>query len=304
VDALAGRFSGNDLAGARLRRGGLELGAVAARGGRRQASLGWSRGSGQAEVALDRGGAWRGEGLLERPLAGWTSTLVMRAGSPEFRSLAEPKRAGSARALILGAAGETPAGSVAALAAWWRFRAGRHGARLGLRCRRELARGGALAWGLEEQHGVRRDAPGARGLRQGAWIEWQGPADPLRLSLRHESWGARGGWREVVRAVTSAGLEARGPGGSALRLTHAAYRVRRGESLYLAEMESDRLVLRALAGEGHRSRLEVTVPAGRGRVRGVLLLGRSAAGFAPPRWSLEWIRRSRPRPASPRIESP
>ena len=77
-------------------------------------------------------------------------------------------------------------------------------------------------------------------------------------------------------------------------LTHAVFRTRRGESLYLGEAESDRVVLRALSGEGRRSRLELLVPAGRGRVRATLLVTTLGGAQSEPRWTMEWIRRSRP----------
>jgi hypothetical protein len=99
--------------------------------------------------------------------------------------------------------------------------------------------------------------------------------------------------------VTSARLDARARLGIEATLAHSLYRTRGGESLYLAETESDRLVLRALSGEGRRTRLEVRAPAGRrGQVRATLLLTEKSGAPQPPRWTLEWVRRSRPERSS------
>jgi hypothetical protein len=183
----------------------------------------------------------------------------------------------------------------------WRFHSGVAGARMALECRRALGDFDRLSWGFEEQHGTRRDATDhAADFRQGAWIEWSGGASPLALTVRHEGWGARGGLHEPVRAVTTARLAAAGPRGVRLALTHSVFHVRRGESLYLTEAASDRLVLRSLSGDGDRSRLELTIPAGRGRLDAALLLGTSGGVRAAPRWSLEWVRRSQPARAAPR----
>ena len=296
-ELLAGRFARRDLAGARARHGAFGVGMLVGRGRDLQSSLVLRPGAGEVEAAIDRGGSWRAEGLLERSLAGWTTIGCVRAGSAAFRSLAEPTRTGPARSLTLTTSGPTRAGEARALLAVWRFRAGQAGARVGLECRRPLAAGGRLVWGLEEQHGARKESSASpAALRQGGWLEWSSGAEPFSLAVRHEGWGARAVLRDVVRTVTSARIEARAPLGVKLALSHAVFRTRRGESLYLAESESDRLVLRALSGEGQRSKLEVLVPAGRGRVRATLLV--TAAGNRPsaPKWTMEWIRRSRPAP--------
>jgi hypothetical protein len=295
IELLAGRFSRRDLAGARARRGPLGIGLL---GGRRrafQSSLAVGAGADAFEAVIDGGGRWRAEGLLERPYGAWTAIACVRGGSSAFRSLAEPARSGPARALTVAASGPTSLAETRVLAGVWRYRAGVGGSRVAIECRRRLAEGGGrLLWGFEEQHGARKDAPAhSEDFRQGAWAEWAGGGDPVAITLRHESWGARAPLRDLVRTVTSARFEVGGPGGSRMALNHTAYRTRRGESLYLAEAESDRLVLRALAGEGHRSRLELVVPAGRGRLRATLLLTALATRPAAPRWTLEWIRRSR-----------
>ena len=99
--------------------------------------------------------------------------------------------------------------------------------------------------------------------------------------------------RAVVRSVTSARIEARGPAGLRLGITHSVYRVKRGESLYLPEAESDRLVLRAVTGEGERTRIEARAPFAGGRLRAALNLGLAAERRARPQWTLDWTRRAR-----------
>jgi len=99
-------------------------------------------------------------------------------------------------------------------------------------------------------------------------------------------------------------IEARGPRGARLVLSHTTFRTRRGESLYLAEAESDRLVLRALAGEGHRSRLELAAPVGQGRVIATVLTTSRTGAPTEPRWSLEWVRRSKREKQRPAPQAP
>jgi hypothetical protein len=96
----------------------------------------------------------------------------------------------------------------------------------------------------------------------------------------------------VVRGVTSARLEAHGPAGLELGITHTVFRVQRGESLYLPEIESDRLVLRALSGEGERTRIEARTPFAGGRVRAALHLASVSARESRPQWTLDWTRRA------------
>jgi len=192
---------------------------------------------------------------------------------------------------------------VGTVAALWRFRAGVAGARAGLAVERPLAHHGALAMGFEEQRGARRDrgdaAPltssgtRAEGLRQGWWGEWWSGTREMALGVRHESWGERPWARGVVRSVTSARLEARGPLGIRLGVAHSVYKVRRGESLYLPEAESDRLILRAVSGEGERTRIEARSPFAGGRVRAALHLNTAPDRRARPDWTLDWTRRAR-----------
>ncbi|HET9328187.1 MAG TPA: hypothetical protein VFQ05_15580 [Candidatus Eisenbacteria bacterium] len=293
VELVAGRFARRDLAGLRVGHRAVGVGVLVGRGRELQSSLAVRRGAGEIEAALDRGGSWRAEGLLERPLGVWSAAGTVRAGAAGFRSLAEPARQTPTRAVAMTLTGPAWGSEMAALAGVWRFRAGQSGSRVALECRRSMG-DGRLVLGFEEQQGVRKDAVSAAGaMRQGGWIEWSGGA-PLALGVRHETWSARALLQDVVRSVTSTRVDARAPLGIEVTLAHSIFRTRRGESLYLAEAESDRLVLRALSGEGQRSKLEVLVPAGRrGRVLGTLLVHTASGVQKPPQWSIEWIRRSR-----------
>ena len=96
-----------------------------------------------------------------------------------------------------------------------------------------------------------------------------------------------------MRSVTGARVEAALPLGSTLRVTCSAFRARSGESLYLAERESDRLVLRALSGAGERIRVELGTPLSRGRLRAGLDLTTRATHPARVQWTVDWTRRSR-----------
>ena len=298
LELLCGRFARRDLVGGRARLGGLGLGALAGRAGAGQAGLSLARGGAEQEVVLDRAGRWRAEAALER--AAGTRTLAVRArgGSAGLRSLAEPGRSGPARVLALELRQERGGGVLHAQGALWRFRPGRFGARAALEVRRAFHHHGTLAAGFEERHGTHRESGRVPGFRQGAWVEWRGGAPGIGLALRHEALGAERLGRAAVRVVTAVRLELEGPGGSGLRITHCAYRVRSGESLYLVEDAGDRVVLRTVSGTGRRTRLEVRVPGAAGRVHGALELpgiagARGAAGR--PRWTLDWTRRARTR---------
>lgn len=310
-EALYGRFARRRLAGAHVRVGRLGLGAITDAARSHQVSLALSRGAGEWELALDHAGRWRAEAVLERPLVarppaaagGWNASGRVRAGTSGFASLAEAGRGGPAQALAAALSGPAARWRANVFAALWRFRPGVGGARAGLAVERPLAHHGALALGIEEQRGWRRDhgqpgslaTAGARagGMRQGLWGEWWSGEGTMALGLRHESWGERPWVRAVVRAVTSARIEARGPAGLQLGLTHSVYRVKRGESLYLPEAESDRLVLRALSGEGERTRIEARSPFAGGRVRASLRLTPGSERRARAQWTLDWTRRAR-----------
>jgi hypothetical protein len=296
IEALAGRFGRRHLGGARAYGGPFSAAALAQRAGGWQGSLAWTRHGGQTEIAIDRSRRWRAEGLLERRLGDWSASGSVRAGSEEFRSLAEPGRAGPARSLGVALGGPAGAQRLGALAALWSFRPGVTGARAAFELERPLADGAALALGLEEQHGVRRDRVSARaGLRQGGWIEWRSAPAPLELGLRQELWGERALLRGTVRAVSTVRLEAAGPAGISFRVTHNAFRVRRGESLYLPEAENDRLVLRAVSGDGARTRIEARLPVAGGRVHAALHLVEPSTGRTAPQWTVDWSRRRRSR---------
>lgn len=315
AEAMAGRFARRELWGMRFAHRAMALGVLGGRRGGEQASFAFARRDGEAELAMDRRGGWRAEGLLTRALAprlapplapvppsrkrvaasAWLLSMRVRAGLVDARSLAEPDRSGPAQALAIGLDGPLGAVRTSTLAALWRYRPGVTGGRAALEVRRPLAHHGALTFGLEEQRGARRDAPSrVPGIRQGWWAEWTGGTRSLLLSLRHEGWGA-GPWaRDEVRAVSTAGVDARGPWGLAVRVAHSVYRVQRGESLYLAEAESDRLVLRALSGEGSRTRLEARMPFAGGRVGATMQLTSTAVEREPrPQWTLDWTRRAR-----------
>lgn len=297
-EAFCARFAKRPLAGVAHRRGPWSAGVLAGgRGaGRLQASLALAAAAGEEmELAVDRGGLWRAEALARRRAgpAGWT--LRARAGLPAFRSLAEPRRSGPAQAAAIAADFGSGAWRGAATLSAWRFAPGATGARAGAELAWRGGPAGDLRGGVEEQHGVRRldVSSRGRGLRQGGWLEWHHAAPGVSLSLRHEVWGEAALARGAVRRVVSAGARVALPLGAELRVAHAVYRTRRGESFYLPERERDRLVLRALAGAGQRTRAELALPAAGGTVRSSLGLttGRTRAGRA--QWSVDWTRRLR-----------
>ena len=300
VETLYGRFGKADLAGAHARLGGLGAGLLARRRGGTQASVSLARGSAESELAMDRAGRWRAEGALERPLGRRKLAVRARGGLPGFQSLAEPRRSGPAQALAMELSDETEWLRARAIAALWRFRPGLSGARAALEVESRLAQHGSLALGFEEQQGARRESARPAGFRQGWWGEWRGGRPALGLTLRHEAWGERRFARGAVRTLTAAQVEARGPAGSYVRVTHCAFRVRSGESLYLPEASSDRLVLRAVTGAGRRTRIELRAPGAGGHIYAALSLATNAGGEARtgasrPQWTLDWTRRARTR---------
>lgn len=296
VETLAGTFSRRALAGLRLAAGGVAVGALADRGRGRQGSLALGRGAGAAELAVDRAGRWRAEGGLARPLGGWRVAAHARGGHDAFRSLAEPRRSGPSRAATAALARRGERLRIAALASAWRFAPGVAGARGALEMEWRSAHHDAVVLGFEEQRGTRRApvsaAPVRGGFRHGLWGEWRGRAAGLSLALRHEAWGEGRLARHAVRNVTAARVEVAAPYGIRLAITQTAWRARRGESLYLADRESGRWVLRALAGTGERTRFELGAPAGGGRLRGTLHLS-PGARRDEARWTVDWTRRAR-----------
>jgi hypothetical protein len=152
--------------------------------------------------------------------------------------------------------------------------------------------------GALEQHGARREPTpraSASGTRQGWWCEWRGGPPAAGLALRHELWGARAFARAAVRRAVVARADRAVPFGGRVVVTHAVWRARSGESLYLPEAGADRLVLRAASGAGSRTRAELRLPFAAGSIRlGLTLASGGARGVPkPPAWSVEWSRRSR-----------
>ncbi len=311
---LAGRFARRGFAGARLAVGPLALGGLGASGDA-QGSAAWERDGQAIELAFGAHGRWRAEAALASEAAGARLALRVRGGLTTFRPLAEPARAGPPHALAAAivrdwvqgpGARAGPAirrrdsanGRVAAFGALWRWADGRMGARGALEVAAPMGDHEAFACGVEEQHGARREpTPRTRaaGTRQGLWCEWRGGTPAARLSLRHELWGARAFARSAVRRAVVARAEWAAARGSRVVVTHAVWLVRRGEQLYLPEPEADRLVLRALGGDGTRTRAELRLPFAAGVIRlGVTMTtGGTRAGTKPPAWTVEWSRRAR-----------
>jgi hypothetical protein len=296
VESFVGRFSRRMLGAAMLRRGGAFAGTVGGATNRLQTSVGYDRDGGQAELAVDHAGRWRAESWLERPWGPAHLGLRARGGVVGFQSVAEPRRSGPARAIAADL--DLPLGAARSRwhAAAWRFAAGAAGSRLGADWTRTSPRAGTLAVGIEQQRGPRRlPSPSARpaGLRQGVWIEWSGGGPDVALGLRHESWGSEAFARARVREVSSARVDVAVVAGAHVQVTHTVYRSPRGESFYLPELETDRLVLRALSGAGQRTRAELVVPVAGGRVRGGLALSPGRAAKDRVQWTVDWSRRVR-----------
>jgi hypothetical protein len=270
LETLHGRFAKRDLTGGRAQAGPFGLGALADRTGQAQASLSFCRGPAEHELALDRAGRWRAEAALERTAGPVALAARVRGGSAGLHSLAEPLRSGPARTLAMELRDDAPWGRVRAQAALWHFVPGRGGARAALEVRRSFQRHESLAMGFEERHGTPRESGRVPGFRQGAWGEWRGEVAGLALALRHEVLGAERLGRAAVRIVTAAQAELEGPAGSGVRITHCVYRVRSGESLYLIETASDRVILRAVSGAGRRTRVEVRAPGAGGHINAAL----------------------------------
>ncbi len=325
LGALCGNFAGHTHGGMDLNAGAFGAGVTGDAMGAARTSVWWSPRSADsrgAELAFDRAGRWRIEAATGAQSDRATIAAWMRAGLAGHRPLGDPRRAGPAQALSVSAlvpltvsreetaedahaasrSTKTPQTSrLVAAAALWRFGSAANGVRAMLEVEHALPHQAAVVMGFEEQHGTRRDPlfatsraqAEAREFRQGAWGEWRSRAGPFELGWRHERWGARAPVRDVVRAVTTARLGVRTTSGWSAKITHAVFRARRGEHVYLPEAQADRLVLRALSGDGERMRLELEAPFAGGRAQAAL--HRTAAGVKPPRmqWTVEWIRRSR-----------
>jgi len=299
---FGGRFAGRDVLGARALAGACALGVLA--GGRSvQASLSLDAEQRSLELAFDPRGRWRSEAALGGAIGDTRVALRARGGLATFRSLAEPARAGPSHALAASAARALGPATVSGFGALWAWRAGQSGARAALEVDARLGEHQSFACGAEDQHGPRREpSPRARpaGTRQGWWCEWRGGSPGARLALRHELWGARSLARDAVRRAVVARADWDAPFGGRLALTHAVWRVGSGESLYLPEAWSDRLVLRASSGAGSRTRCELRLPIATGTIRLGLSLATAGTRAANrrPAWSVEWSRRSRLAPAA------
>jgi hypothetical protein len=295
-ETLAGTFERRRISGAHLFHGPFSVSGIADGRRRGQTSLGFGAGRDEIEVALDDRGRWRADALRARDAAGGTIEAQARFGSTAFRSLAEPLRSGPAQAITLRFTGSPGTHALGAIGSWWRFRPGRAGARAALLYAGDLPSGRAVL-AFEEQHGPRREglAPRAtRGVRQGVWGEWTSRQGAITASLRHEVWGGQR-LRDAVRRVSGVRVEIAGPGSARIRVAQTAFRVGFGESLYLREAYSDRLVLRALSGNGQRTHIECRVPAAGGRLTVSMQLTRTRGDPARMVWSLDWARIARTR---------
>src|SRR5215471_5602760 len=269
ASVFGGRFSGHQVFGACTRAGASALGVLA--GGRTaQASVSLDAEQRSLELAFDPRGRWRSEAALAGAIGETRVAMRARGGLAAFRSLAEPARAGPSHALAAAATRSFVVSDVSAFGALWSWRAGQSGARAALEVDARLGQHGSFACGAEDQHGPRREpSPRTRpsGTRQGWWCEWRGGSPGARLALRHELWGARSLARDAVRRAVVARADWAVPFGGRLALTHAVWRVRSGESLYLPEAWSDRLVLRASSGAGSRTRCDLRLPIATGTIR-------------------------------------
>ena len=294
---LAGRFARRELAGARLGVGPAWLGALGTRDAQ-QASLALDLPARSVELAMDARGRWRAEAALAGDAGDTRLSLRVRGGLVSLRSLAEPARSGPARALAASATRDWGALNAGVLGSLWTWRAGQSGARGALEVDAPLRQHGSFAMGVLQQRGPRREpSPRARatGSRQGWWCEWRGGSSTMKLALRNELWGTRAFARDAVRRAVVARVDRAVPRGGRVVVTHAVWRARSGESLYLPEAGADRLVLRAASGAGTRTRAELRLPLASGNIRLGLTLARGGTrdGNRPPAWTVEWSRRSR-----------
>jgi len=294
LEAVAGRFARRRLAGVMARRGALGAGAMLGEHAR-QGTLALETHTWGGELAGDARGRWRGEALMRGGAGALALSLRARAGSPAFRSLAEPLRTGPARALATLAEWDLGAHRVRAHGSWWRFAPERAGRRAALEVDGRMGEHASFVVGAEEQHGARREGEARPpGLRQGLWGAWRARSGPLELALRHELWGARPFAREAVRRSLAAEAETRPAAGVSFLVSHALWRVKSGERLHLPEADGDRLTLRSLTGEGERTRIELRTPLLGGRLRLGLTTTRSLTRATRPQWRAEWSKRNRP----------
>lgn len=293
VEGMAGRFAHRDLAAMRAGWSCASLALATTRAGFQAGGLAFESDSLVGEFAMDRARRWRGEVSVrfERPAGrfGWT----VRGGSAEFRSLLAPTRSGPPQAMAVAWDRDGAMLRPRAQGALWRFGSGESGARGMLEVDMSLAQHAVLTLGLEEQRGVRRERSAPRGMRQGWWGEWRGGTERVGVETRVECWGRGAGGRDPVRALTRSAFEVRTPLSGRLRVEHAVFRSGSGESLRLAEFDADRVVLRALAGAGERTRVEWNLPGPAGRVRAGWSYTATAKSPARTQWTLRWARRAR-----------
>ena len=294
---ILGRFAKATLVAARFDPGRFGVGAVIVRD-QAQWSVSYQDGPRSFEAAFGRAGQWRAEGMVTGRAQANSVRLRVRGGTGRFRPLAEPRRAGPPHAATLAIARTDGVLDTRLHGSVWRWDGGRAGARGALEVAARMRQHEAFACGLEEQHGARREPASTTrptGTRQGLWVEWRGGPPDARFALRHELWGASAFARDAVRRALVARVERGLPAGGRVVATHAVWLVRRGESLYLPEPEVDRLVLRALAGSGARTRTELSLPFASGDIRLGLawVTSGTRAGTRPPAWTVEWTRRSR-----------
>lgn len=293
-ELVAGRFAKRSLFAARGMAGPFGAGVLGGAGARPQGSLAWNGDESAIEFAGDRRGRWRAAAEFAQPLGPGELSLRARAGHAEFRSHAEPRRSGPSRSLAGSFAAFSGERRVGVHGALWGFARGANGARGALEVGGRLTEHAALDAGIEEQRGPRRETDRRRrGIRQGVWTELRTRHGEVSMTLRHELWGERAFARAAVRRSMAVRVQCPGPAGSALAISHWAWFARSGESLYLPEVEGVRLALRALRGEGERTRVEVAAPVPGGRARLGLVLASTGPGERDVRWTAEWSRRGR-----------
>ena len=142
-EMLTGQFSRRRLHGMRARRGPLGLGGLGTHG-QWQSSAALEGDGMAAEWAGDARGRWRAEGAIDQIREGSSLALRVRAGSAAFRSLAEPKRSGPARALAVTLERGDDSRRAVVHGALWAFRPGVAGARGALELAGRMGHRGVL----------------------------------------------------------------------------------------------------------------------------------------------------------------
>jgi hypothetical protein len=296
MEALAGRFDRRDLGAGRISHGtaGRERAIHWLHGaGRPQMGAGLVHDGVMLEWAGDTRGRWRAE-VSWRGLAGpWRLQPALRLGKADFRSVAEPRRAGPARLVSLAAARQRGGWRLEVSSAQWQWQRGRDGSRVAVEVGGPLAPGSPLALGWEERHGPQRERSASGPRRQSWWGELQGGSEDLRVTVRHERAGGGAWGAQLTRTVTTMRAEGRASAGVGWSVAHAVHDARAGDLLYVRETEPGRLVLRALSGRGQRTVARLSAPAGRGRVEVQAALGETVGRPARLAWQVRWVRRAR-----------